>query len=96
MLVEMGEAVDKARTLISLEQWREYFSRLEGPEGCDFQESPTTWKCAGGTDQTFSKAILMKMDLDEGTINEVLQCVSSLGGHCDCEVLFNAAERIDP
>jgi hypothetical protein len=97
ILAELEGAADEARTLLSLDQWREYFRRLEGPEGCDFQETPTwTWNCAGGTDQTFSRAILAKIGLDEGTINEVLQCVSSLGGMCDCEVLFNAAERIDP
>lgn len=97
MMAEIDGAVEQARLLMTMEQWREFFFRLEGPEGCDFRETPTfTWKCAGGTDQTFSRVILPKMGLDESTVDEVLQCVSSLGGHCDCEILFNAAERIDP
>lgn len=95
--IVMPAAVKRAHELMDVEQWREYFARLEGPEGCDFQESPTwSWQCGGGTDKSKSRSILFKMGLHEETINEALECVHSLGGHCDCEVLFNAAERIDP
>lgn len=97
MTDETNAAVARAREILTLEQWEEYFARLEGPEGCDFRESPEwSWKCHGGNDKSYSREILFKMDLPIETINEALDCVHSLGGHCDCEVLFNAAERIYP
>jgi len=93
----MPGIIQHGHDILTMEQWREYFARLEGPEGCDFQESPTlTWKCGGGMDKSLSEAILRKMGLDENIVSDVLETVESLGGGCDCEILFNAAERIDP
>lgn len=74
------------------EQWVEFFDRLAGPEGCNFTEE--TWQCAGGNDKTFATAILEDMLDDEEQRNRVLLLVDVLGGHCDCEVIFNAQERI--
>ena len=72
--------------------WDEFCTRLEGPEGCDFQGEATnvTCKCKAGSNQDFSRAILTTMPgIDvEGT----LEYFSAHRGHCDCEVLFN----VDP
>ncbi len=76
-------------------EWEQFFDRLAGPEGCDFREDPDlTWQCAGGNDKTFSKAILEDMLDDESERNRVLALVDVLGGHCDCEVILNAQDRI--
>lgn len=86
--------------LLSEEQWTEFFRRLEGPEGCDFQEKEPgdvgsiTWNCKGGMDQSYAKAILKEMQLPASTVDAVLTYVRELGGHCDCEILFNAVERV--
>lgn len=90
-------------SLLTTEQWNEYFDRLEGPEGCDFKEEPdpddpetpkTTWRCGGGFDKKYSLAILKGMGIEETTIASVISYVSMLGGHCDCEVLFNTIDRV--
>lgn len=85
---------------MSEEQWGEYFDRLEGPEGCDFREKEpgnpdsVTFLCKGGMDKTFSEKILSAMGIPDDRRFGVLRYVENLGGHCDCEVLFNAAERV--
>lgn len=71
-------------------RWPEFIDRLAGPEGCDFRQDEKgnySWKCAGGSDQSLSRAILESMGgLDvEGS----LAYFSVHGGHCDCEVIFN-------
>lgn len=82
---------------------REFFERLEGPEGCNFQgkqdaqgnllPETVTWECAGGNDKTLSRAILMKMGIPEKEITAFLVKCHEAGGHCDCEIIFNAKER---
>jgi len=84
---------------ITKEQLEEFFSRLEGPEGCDFKEDPDpkkkfTWKCKGGTDKTFAKKILKEMKIDPDVQIDLLCRCDMHGGHCDCEILFNAADRL--
>jgi hypothetical protein len=80
----------------------EYLTRLEGPEGCDFTRAAgsdpddITWTCGGGTDKSKSHAILKAMGLDSSDIFRVHLVVDALGGHCDCEILFNAASRMVP
>lgn len=85
------------------EQWLELFERLEGPEGCNFKEEPdpdrpgetkTTWRCKGGMDKRYAEKILSDMGIRPPGQYGVLRYVESLGGHCDCEILFNAAERV--
>jgi hypothetical protein len=36
------------------------------------------------------------MGLDDDEVASVHRLVNALGGHCDCEIIFNAAERILP
>ena len=85
------------------EQWAEFLQRLEGPEGCNFKDEPipdkpgethTTWSCKGGMDKTRAKIILAKMEILSADQYAILRYVEELGGHCDCEIIFNAAERV--
>lgn len=77
------------------EEWEQFFDRLAGPEGCDFKEEPDfTWHCSGGNDKPITKAILEDMLDDEGERDRVLALVDVFGGHCDCEVILNAQDRI--
>ena len=74
--------------------WDEFCGRLEGPEGCNFQEDEAgkiTWDCAGGTDQTYAEKILKAMNENGGEIDVEgsLAYYRENGGHCDCEILFN-------
>ena len=74
-------------------QWNEFCNRLSGPEGCDFREEgdgDKTWRCAGGMNKDYAKAILE--DLGGFDIQATFAFFDSKGGHCDCEILFN----IDP
>ena len=74
-------------------RWDEFCERLEGPEGCDFQQEvpgdadTITWKCAGGYDKTFALAILE--DMGGFDIEHTVEYLNDMGGHCDCEILFN-------
>ena len=78
-------------------QLKEFFARLEGPEGCDFKENEkgnTTWNCKSGMDKTHAKRILKKMGIPKDEATDFLALCDENGGHCDCEILFNAEERI--
>jgi len=70
-------------------QWDEFVIRLEGPEGCDFQQDSygkTTWKCCGHGGAT---DILTAMGFDEQFVAGSLLFFREHGGYCDCEILFN-------
>ena len=73
-------------------RWKEFCSRLAGPDGCNFREkvpgdaASATWNCRGGTDKTFAAKILRDMGMD---VERSLAFFDEHGGHCDCEILFN-------
>jgi hypothetical protein len=71
--------------------WEEFVERLEGPEGCDFQErdGKTVWRCSGKDDRTYSRTILAAMGLTPEAVVATLAYFDQHGGYCDCEVLFN-------
>ena len=84
-------------------RWQEFLDRLEGPDGCDFQElqagqlrpegyslfEKMIWRCKGGHDKTYATVLLSEMgDID---IPASLAFFDAAGGHCDCEILFNVA-----
>ena len=75
--------------------WGTFKDRLEGPEGCDFQKDRPdhpgiSWKCKGGHNQDFAKAILSTLpDID---VDASLAYFAEHGGHCDCEILFNVED----
>lgn len=71
-------------------RWKEFYKILEGPECCNFHKDESgkfKWRCKGGHDQTFAKAILMEMD--DIDVEASLAYFRFNGGHCDCEILFN-------
>jgi len=81
------------------ERLAEYFDRLSGPEGCNFrtdENGESVWTCFGGNDKRLSTAILEDMGLDNYEIALLHEIVGELGGHCDCEILFNAWGRMVP
>lgn len=83
--------------MLARKQLDEFFSRLEGPEGCDFKEDEkgkVTWKCKGGKDRSKAFEILRKMEISEKDIAVFISLCETYGGYCDCEILFNAEEHI--
>jgi hypothetical protein len=83
----------EARQLLTAEQIGQFLDRLTGPDGCDFRDDGT-WTCGGGRDQSRAAAILTQMGIDPATAAGFLGCCTALGGLCDCEILFNAADRL--
>lgn len=82
--------------MLTKEQLDEFFSRLEGEEGCDFKKNDkgeTTWKCKGGNNKSKAREILKKMKIPEKDMIEFLCLCDRYGGYCDCEILFNAEEH---
>ena len=78
-------------------QIKEFLERLEGKEGCNFRKDKngeTTWKCKGGMNKDLSIKILDKMGISRSKQEEFLGRCTLSGGHCDCEILFNAAEKL--
>ncbi len=53
-----------------------------------------TWKCKSGNDKSLAKKILKKMKISENDITELLEECDEHGGHCDCEILFNAKDDL--
>jgi len=76
------------------EQFESLCEYLEGPEGCDFrQEVPgdddsTAWECDG----TLRKTVQWMEEHDIEPAVDLARIVL-LGGHCDCEVIFNVQGR---
>ena len=86
--------------MLSTRRKDEFFKKLEGPLGCDFKEKvpgkvdSISWRCAGGNDKSLSIKILTEMGIQQKNIDQFLQDCHEHGGHCDCEIIFNAKERI--
>jgi hypothetical protein len=82
--------------VISKEKQIEFFDRLYGKEGCDFKKvnGKVTWKCKGGLSKALSVKILEKMKVSAEDAAEFLTLCTLHGGHCDCEILFNARDKI--
>ena len=80
-------------------QLKEFFNRLEGKEGCNFRYEGGTktenvvWDCGGGNDKSFAIKILKKMGVAEEEAVKFLVDCNAHGGHCDCEIIFNAKEH---
>lgn len=70
-------------------KWAEFYERLSGPKGCNFNVHPTkglTFKCKGGEDRSMATKILRDMGAD---VEASLDYFSDNGGFCDCEIIFN-------
>ena len=48
------------------------------------------WKC-GGPEFTYAREILTLMRIPQPDLEKVLEICKENGGHCDCEILMNAA-----
>ena len=80
-------------------QLKEFFKKLEGPEGCNFREDDKgkmIWNCKAGEDKSHSVKILEEMGIPTQEIVSFLEKCSKRGGHCDCEIIFNAADKLLP
>lgn len=82
---------------VSHPKWSEFIERLEGPEGCDFQEGvnpPETvsWKCDLKNERPLARKLLADYDVD---IEASLAYFDKNGGHCDCEICFNVEDSAE-
>ncbi|TXT57200.1 MAG: hypothetical protein BAJALOKI2v1_520027 [Promethearchaeota archaeon] len=68
-----------------------FLERLGGPEGCQFMGFQ--WRC-GGNDYIFARKVLNEMKVDKEIQDKLLEICYEFGGHCDCEILMNAAPRL--
>lgn len=83
--------------MLTEKQMDDFFRRLKGEEGCNFkkdEKGKVTWRCKGGNNKEKSIYILKKMEIPEKDMIEFLCLCDRYGGHCDCEILFNAEERV--
>lgn len=75
-------------------RWQEFCEMLEGPEYCNFHEevpgniNTFSFTCDNSKNRPFARAILEKMG--GFNVDASLDAIYRLGGHCDCEILFNA------
>jgi Protein of unknown function (DUF2695) len=97
--IEQIDACLEAPDPLTDEEWDRYFDFLADPDACNFQQDDETeqitWTCKGGTDKTFSEQILReRLAQDNAGVEAVHRIVDALGGHCDCEIVLNADERI--
>lgn len=74
---------------MSREEIKEFLDRLAGEEGISLTRFGSS--CNG---YTCSKRILKKMGITKETQDKFFQLCYYYGGHCDCEILFNASERL--
>jgi len=76
-------------------QIKEFFKRLEGKEGCNFQGEgeKINWRCKGGNNKDLSIAILKRMKIPLNEMVEFLCQCNGYGGYCDCEIIFNAKDH---
>jgi len=80
------------------DQIKEFLNRLESPEGCNFREEvkgkpeSIVWNC--DSDYKHSRRILTKMSIPKAEQDGFLERCGEHGGHCDCEILFNAEEHL--
>lgn len=89
----------EARTLLTEEQIDRFACLLEGPEGCNFHHDAQgilRWNCEGKRDLSRARRILTSMEIPPATAEAFLGCCVANGGHCSCEILLNAIDRIAP
>jgi hypothetical protein len=76
-----------------------FLEMLGDKEGCNFRykivnkKKEVIWNCDSRS-HTKARAILKKLKLSKQEIDEVIRFCELNGGHCDCEILFNAEEAL--
>jgi len=80
--------------LMNKEQVTKLAKFLEGPDGCNFQQSDPndaktiTWNCDHTARKTIGWLLIYSSSHDEAEEN--VAEIQRRDGYCDCEVLFNA------
>lgn len=69
-------------------QLLQFLNALAGDGGCQF--GGMEWRC-GGPEFTYARKILTTMKISQVDQEKVLEICKEQGGHCDCEILMNAA-----
>ena len=86
-------------------QWREFYSRLGGLEGCNGRYEPPDsndpnhfrWECdAKDTTLPKTRAILRAMGASNDDISKSVAYFHAHCAQCDCEVLLNVQEAARP
>ena len=71
-------------------RWAEFFTRLEGPEGCNFHEREGDGKVVWACDHTHRRAAAILATMPEVDVLASLNLFALLHGcKCDCEILLN-------
>lgn len=78
-------------------KWDDFLDRMEGPEGCNFQESGKdfTFTCDNTPNRPIARRILARMGLSPAQIEQSLGYFSAYGGMCDCEIVFNVQNSFE-
>jgi hypothetical protein len=73
--------------------WHSFKRELKGPEGINirFEGSKAKWNCSHRLTRPLTRKILRKYK--EIDIEATLKIFETLGGSCDCEVVFNVEAR---
>lgn len=78
------------KELISHKQATTFLKKLRGSDGCNFREDEhriPVWTCTDNHAAT--ERILEKMGFSGNAIEMIIARCKALGGHCDCEIVFN-------
>jgi Protein of unknown function (DUF2695) len=92
--------VAKPKIRMTRSRWAEFFTKLEGQEGCNFRlqdekdSGSVVWKCFG--DHSIARGILQRMGFKGRSVANTLKHCERHGGYCDCEIIFNTAEKMFP
>ncbi|MHA1454868.1 MAG: hypothetical protein ACTSR5_02625 [Promethearchaeota archaeon] len=86
---------DKLKTELqmSTNEIEEFFNRLRGDKGVGMVRLPRSGIKCGGDSYPLSKVILNQMGIKQEAQDQFLQLCHYYGGHCDCEIVFNALPR---
>ena len=69
----------------------EFFQRLSGEEGVGLRNIKSSSIKCGGQSYPLSKTILNQMGVKQEVQDQFLKLCQHYGGHCDCEIVLNAA-----
>ena len=68
-----------------------FFQRLSGEEGVGLRNIKSSGIKCGGQSYPLSKIILNQMGVKQEVQDQFLKLCHHYGGHCDCEIVLNAA-----
>lgn len=77
--------------MLNKSQATEFFTRLEGKEGCNFRlDNDDKYKLNCNRDYKLSVKILNAMSIPHDKQKEFLRVLRIYGGRCDCEIILQA------